>query len=278
MHAKAFQKYAGDVSTNVIGAIVIAIFVAIGGTLLTYLGSVWAKPLLVGGGMGLLTLLILLAVKAIRAMPSLPEPTTPENIKARCLAWVEAFGLTVAMNKPAGTHFRLEVAVNSRLIGIAHPTDGLDYLHLFANITPDSDDKKSLSTLNEAEKAATMVALKLELARARMGYSGLSLDGFTIFKKMPIKPDLSEATFIEGIWEMEAMINALFMVAASINIKNEEVAKLITDKKDNEIPGYIEGPEALKKFDDGMKGIFTAPKPGKSPFKPPAKPKPTSKD
>ncbi len=40
---------------------------------------------------------------------------------------------------------------------------------------------------------------------------------------------------------------------------------------------YQEGPEALKKFDDGMKKLFQAPKP-KSPFKPPAKQKKTSKD
>ncbi len=36
---------------------------------------------------------------------------------------------------------------------------------------------------------------------------------------------------------------------------------------------YIEGPEALKKFEDGMKKLFQTPKP-ESPFKPPpAKPK-----
>ncbi len=37
---------------------------------------------------------------------------------------------------------------------------------------------------------------------------------------------------------------------------------------------YHEGPEALKKFEDGMKKLFQAPKPATSPFKPPpAKPK-----
>jgi hypothetical protein len=41
---------------------------------------------------------------------------------------------------------------------------------------------------------------------------------------------------------------------------------------------YNEGPKALKKFEDGMKKLFQAPKP-ESPFKsPPAKPKDTSKD
>jgi hypothetical protein len=38
-------------------------------------------------------------------------------------------------------------------------------------------------------------------------------------------------------------------------------------------PEYHEGPEALKRFEDGMKKLFQAPKP-ESPFKPPpAKPK-----
>lgn len=41
---------------------------------------------------------------------------------------------------------------------------------------------------------------------------------------------------------------------------------------------YYEGANALKKFEDGMKKLFQAPKPTKSPFKAPAKPKPTSKD
>jgi hypothetical protein len=41
---------------------------------------------------------------------------------------------------------------------------------------------------------------------------------------------------------------------------------------------YREGPEALKKFEDGMKKLFQAPKP-ESPFKPPsAKPEKTGKD
>jgi hypothetical protein len=41
---------------------------------------------------------------------------------------------------------------------------------------------------------------------------------------------------------------------------------------------YREGPKALEKFHNGMKKLFQAPRPTKSPFKPPAKPKPASKD
>ena len=36
---------------------------------------------------------------------------------------------------------------------------------------------------------------------------------------------------------------------------------------------YDEGPDALKRFEDGMKKLFQAKKPEKSPFKTPAKPK-----
>ena len=41
---------------------------------------------------------------------------------------------------------------------------------------------------------------------------------------------------------------------------------------------YHEGPEALKKFDEGMKKLFKAPKPKDSPFKKPAKSEKTSND
>ena len=42
-------------------------------------------------------------------------------------------------------------------------------------------------------------------------------------------------------------------------------------------PEYHEGPEALKRFEDGMKKLFQAPKPKETPFKKPAKQPKTSK-
>ena len=48
---------------------------------------------------------------------------------------------------------------------------------------------------------------------------------------------------------------------------------LYVPRNDNTMTEYNEGPEALKKFEDGMKKLFQTPKP-ESPFKPPpAKPK-----
>ena len=273
MQPKSIRRYTAELFTNIAASIIVAIFVGIGAAVMVYLGPTWGKPLIVGGGFALITLLVLLAIKAIRLLPQVPEPTTPENIQTRARDWLDAFSLTVTKSKPLGTHFKLEIAVNGRNIGVLHPTDGESYLHFFANIAPDTDDKKALAMLNDSEKAATMVALKLELARARMGYLGFSLDGFTIFKRMPIKPDLTEATFIEGVWEMEATLNALFMVAASLNMGHQEIVKLVADKKDSEVPEFIEGPEALSKFEDGMKKLFKAPEP-KIPFRPPPQVKP----
>ena len=45
----------------------------------------------------------------------------------------------------------------------------------------------------------------------------------------------------------------------------------------NKVSEYHEGPEALKRFEDGMKKLFQAPKPAKSPFKTPSKQSTTSK-
>jgi hypothetical protein len=42
-------------------------------------------------------------------------------------------------------------------------------------------------------------------------------------------------------------------------------------------PEYHEGPEALKRFDAGMKKLFQAKKPAENPFKKPAKQQETSK-
>ena len=266
MESKPIRKYAADIFTNIAASVLIALVAGIGGAVMVYLGAAWAKPLLVGGAFFLITLLVLLAIKAIRLLPKMSDPTTPGNIELRVRDWLDTFGLTVTKSKPPNVHFRLDVIVNGRTIGVLRPVDGGNYLHLFANIAPDSDDKQALAGLSDSEKTATMVALKLELARGRMGYVGFSLEGFTIFKRIAVNTDLSEAVFIEGIWEMEAMLNALFIVAASLNIKHEEVAKLVSEKNASETPEYVEGPEALKKFEDGMKNLFKAPK-AKSPFK-----------
>jgi hypothetical protein len=92
-------------------------------------------------------------------------------------------------------------------------------------LTSDEDDKKMLATLSDKERAALAFTMKLELARARMGYSEFSLEGFAIFKRVPITANLDEATFIENVWSMEAMINALFMVAGSILVDHGLITK-----------------------------------------------------
>ena len=79
-----------------------------------------------------------------------------------------------------------------------------------------------------------MVAMKLELARGQMGYTGFSLDGFTIYRRMPISPTLSEAQFIEALWSIEAMLNALVMVAAQTNISRQSVIDAVKGKSDEE--------------------------------------------
>jgi hypothetical protein len=88
-------------------------------------------------------------------------------------------------------------------------------LEFITLIGPDEEEKKAIATLSEREKNLAIWEMKLELARARMGYSGFSsLGGFTMFKRIPISRTLNEALVIDTVWEMEAMLNAIYAIGA----------------------------------------------------------------
>ncbi len=91
-----------------------------------------------------------------------------------------------------------------------------DYLIFRAEIAVSEDDKAILADFTEDERVSALLSLKLELARAGVGYSGLTAidSGLNIFTKIPINHALSEDQLIESIWKLEAVVNQVYLIGA----------------------------------------------------------------
>ena len=193
-------------------------------TYLSHIASVWTWPLIHGGLAGLLFLCILLAAKAIRNLPPSGDRITTDNIEQKVRHWLDRSNLTVQRAPQAETHFRFLISTDGgkKVVLGRLKNDWSDYLNFRADLGPTEDEIKTLASLSEDQKTDALLALKLELARAQVGYSGLvSLDsGFAIFKRLPISHSMSEDEFIDVIWELEAVLNRIHLIGAIAVQKN----------------------------------------------------------
>ncbi len=187
MPRKSVSRIAADLSVNIVATMLIALAVAIGGAIMTYLGSIWAKPLLVGGSLGLITLLILLAIRAMTLMPKASEPTTLENVEGRVRDWLHNFHLGVKNSPIPAAHFNFVVTTDGgKTVFIARAReDWTNYLQFTAFIGPNEEEKKAISSFTDEEINLAIIDTKLELNRLRMGYSGLGslTEGYNLQKR-----------------------------------------------------------------------------------------------
>lgn len=198
---------------------------------LNRLGPSWTHSIIYGLLTSLLVFLILLTWRVLKILPPSSDRTTADNIEMKLRSWLDRTQLTVQNSPTPETLFRLIVTTDAgRKVIVGRPKEGKpDYLHFRAEITTTEADRKELGLLSEGERNQLMNELKLELARARVGYSGLtSLDGLVIFKSIPITHSLGEHEVILSIWEMEAVLNEVFTIGAlAVQRKSIKDARLL---------------------------------------------------
>ncbi|MCU1226360.1 MAG: hypothetical protein JWQ42_4453 [Edaphobacter sp.] len=211
------QRISENLTVGIVGSLMATVIVGVFVAVVSHLGSTWTVPIIHGVLTAMLTLAICLGVMALRVMPKAYKPTTVNNVEQRIRQWLDNFHLTVKNSPIEAAFFNLRVTTDGgKHILIARSRDGYsEYLQFTSFIGPNEDEKKVLLDVSEKEKALSIWDMKLELSRARMGYSGFaSLDGFTMFKRIPISRFLDEATVINSVWEMEAMLNAIYAIGA----------------------------------------------------------------
>ena len=229
------QRITENLTVGVIGSLIATTMVGIVVAIVSHLGSPWTMPIIDGIIAAMLTLAICIGIMALRIMPKSYKATTVNNVEQRIRQWLDNFHLTVKNIPIEAAFFNLRVTTDGgKHILIARSRDGhSEYLQFTSFIGPDEDEKQALLNISEQGKALVIWDMKLELSRARMGYSGFtSLDGFTMFKRIPISRFLDEATVINGVWEMEAMLNAIYAIGAKSYIAhNPGTSPILQSKK-----------------------------------------------
>jgi hypothetical protein len=85
------------------------------------------------------------------------------------------------------------------------------------------EDKKLLNMYTKEEKAKVLFDIRAELARARVGYSGLvdPPENFQLIQRVPIYPTLNEFIFMTMIFNVEAARNLVFLMFLKPKIGKE---------------------------------------------------------
>ena len=92
------------------------------------------------------------------------------------------------------------------------------------------DEAQNFSDFTDAEKTEARLAIKLELSRAVMGYTSQDiLDGFTLFKRIPISPQLTIEEVSRTLWEVEAALASVFITGAILLARKKNGILLLTD-------------------------------------------------
>lgn len=202
-------------ANSIVAASIFAGATMIATTLYARYGNSWSGPIFKGLISFFIVLSIFMCIRILLALPLARERLTTENLESRLLGWLHKFCLTVKNNPLAAAHFCVQVSTDSdkhifigRSIG-----DWSDYLEFWAFLRPANDEEKiAIESLTQDQANWIMVNLKLELAKARIGYAGFGslASGYRIMKRIPITEFLTEDQVINSVWEIEAILNTLY--------------------------------------------------------------------
>lgn len=223
MQNNSFGKWRDGLAVNLVSNAIgvgVGIFVAY----LRHEGSQWVSPLLFGGLAWLLTMGLFLVVRLWRSIPARQVRVTDRNLCNILRGWLDDIGLKVKSQKDEQSDFKYIVTTDGNwVISIFRHKESPEYL-TFTGFY--KDEAQNFSHFTDEEKNEARLAIRLELARAVIGYTSQDfLDGFTLFKRIPVSPQLSIEEVSRTIWEVEAALSSVFIVGA----------KFLTKKKETEV-------------------------------------------
>lgn len=160
-----------------------------------------------------------LAVIMLRRIPKPPEVPTSDNIEEYVREWIDAFGFTVQKDPNDGVFFRYRVTLpppdNEHITVFRMKNENPQYIHVYADLSMTEAQFRELrSRISDAQILQVLNELKLELARIRMGYSGLTIPpvDFKLFKRVLIHPGLKESDFFAAIGDVEAAMHLVSVI------------------------------------------------------------------
>jgi hypothetical protein len=215
--AKKGSAWTSGLAVNLVSNLIAVIV----GTVVTYFsheGSAWVKPVLFGGGAWCITFVSILVFRLSRLIPRRTAPMDTENVHRRIRDWLDKFNLTVrSVDSEDSFFFFIVTTDGGKKISVSRQRGQFsDYIWVKGLITAGEEEKKDLEAMDEDERLYARLAIQLELSRAVMGYKAETdiLRELTIFKRIPITPQLNEEEIFNVMWEIEAMLGSIFTVGA----------------------------------------------------------------
>jgi hypothetical protein len=209
LHRFAENLFHG-ILANAIYAIVFGVTMAI----IARYAPAWSHPALFGLAASLLGLCILLALRAIRNLPPTTETINSDNIEENVRTWLYNTNLTVKRDPTPETYFRFLVTTDGdKKIFVGRPkSDWSDYLVFRSDLVTSEKDRETLNAFSREEAVMLAYDIRLELSRAIMGHTKLTVEGFKLVKRIPITHSLTEDALINVVWEMEAITNSIISI------------------------------------------------------------------
>lgn len=198
---------------------------------LNHIASPWFGPLFYGVIVAGIVLLCSLGFLIVKRTPRPIVIPSPKNIESCVRTWLDNFRLMVKNDPYDGAYFRLRVTLDSGKIMtiVRYRSDYPDYMSIEADLGTRGDDGKKLLGLFSAEERQAIISdMHLELARAKMAYTGLidPPEHFQIFRRVPIYPTLTEFAFIAMIGDVEAAMNLVFVIFLKAQQKKDSSTTL----------------------------------------------------
>jgi hypothetical protein len=194
-------------------------------------GSEWVSPLLFGAIAWVLSAGIFLIVRLWRNIPQRQTRVTENNLPLILRGWLDDIGLKVLTAKSEETYFKYIVTTEGDwVITILRHKNTPEYLTYTGYF---KDEKQNFSNFTDSEKIEARLAIRLELTRAVVGYTSQDLlEGFTLFKRIPITPHLSIEDVSRTLWEVEAALASVFIVGAKFLAKKKSGTLFLIGEND----------------------------------------------
>jgi hypothetical protein len=191
-----------------------------GGAVLTFLKlhqSLWAAPLLYGTAGAFMIWICGGVLIAVSRIPRMRTKVTVGNIEQTVRDWLDTAGCSVKRDDIQETFFRFTVVMagGSTLL-IGRPRRGLtDHVLVRGDILNENSIPKEFQNAALDDQERLIELIKLELARARVGYFGLALpitQQFAISKNIRITDFLREEDFLRAVFDVEAAVHAVLSI------------------------------------------------------------------
>ena len=197
---------------------------------LKHRGSEWVLPLIFGALAWLLTAGIITTMFALRSIPVRRRRITDNNLPLILRSWLDDIGLKVQSVKDEDVDFKFIVTTDGNwvitILRHSHTPESLTFTGYY------KDENQNFSNFSDREKLEVRLAIRLELTRAVIGYTSQDfLEGFTLFKRIPITTQLSVEDVSRTLWEVEAALASVFIVGAAFLAKKNG-GVLLADKVD----------------------------------------------